>query len=107
MQWNSTFRPKLCTTRELIKSELRMDQPTNFGPFNEEVLAAINAMKDALLSPPVLAIPIFIAHMTLDTDACDKRVGCVLLQKQEDKIARPIGYWSRSLNNAGKKYETT
>lgn len=36
----------------------------------------------------------------LDTNVCDKQVGCVLSQKQTDRHDKPTGYWSHSLNHA-------
>lgn len=67
----------------------------------------MNALKDALVSWLVLALPNCTGQMTLYTDAGDKQVGCILLQKQEDKTVRLFGYCSCSLNNAEKKHETT
>lgn len=43
----------------------------------------------------------------MDTDACEKQVGCVVLKKQREGVPKPIGYWSRSLNKAEQEYDTT
>lgn len=45
--------------------------------------------------------------MTVDTVTCDKQIGCVILQEQPDGTTKLIGYWSRSLNDAEHRYETT
>lgn len=44
---------------------------------------------------------------TVGTDACDKPVGFVLLQKQTEGTNRLLRYWSRSINDAKGVYDTT
>lgn len=41
----------------------------------------------------------------MDMDACDKRIGCVLLQKQNDEADKPMGYYSDSLNRTECAYD--
>lgn len=53
---------------------------------------------------PILAIRYAGRHYTLDTDACDIYVDCMLLHVQPDKTKEPIGYWSRSRTKAEKGY---
>lgn len=65
------------------------------------------ALTEALVSPHVLALPNSTAHMALDTEACKKKVRIVLLQIQKEETARPIEYWSPTLNDAQKKCDTT
>lgn len=43
----------------------------------------------------------------LDTDACDKQVGCILWQKKPKRPENHVGYWSRSLNKTEQAYDTT
>ena len=64
-------------------------------------------MKEKLASPPVLALPSNDLPYYVDTDACDKQIGCVLQQKYPDKTIRPIGYFSRSLIHVERNYDTT
>lgn len=59
------------------------------------------------MSPPILAMPKLKGKYIIDTDRCDGKFGCVLLQEQPEGIDRPIGYWSRSLNRAENSYDTT
>lgn len=56
---------------------------------------------------PVLALLNSTSHLTLNTDACDVQIGCVVLQEQPNKTFMPIEYWSMSLINAERKYDTT
>lgn len=44
---------------------------------------------------------------TVDTGACDKRLGCELHQKQPEGQNRPIGFLSRSQTGAVRVYDTT
>jgi len=43
----------------------------------------------------------------LDIDASAGQVGAVLLQEEPDESTQTVGYWSRSLNAAERKYRTT
>ncbi len=55
-------------------------------------------LKHALLNPPILCLPQYGKLYTIDVDASKGRLGCALLQKQEDGKFLPVGYWSRALN---------
>ncbi len=61
-------------------------------------------MKKALASPPILRLPRPDLPFTVDTDACDYQVGCALLQRHEDGVRHPVGFWSRSLYSAERNY---
>lgn len=52
-------------------------------------------------------MPVSEGKYTFYTDACDKKVEFVSLKKKPDTIARPIGYWKRSLKKGEREYETT
>ena len=44
----------------------------------------------------------------LDTDASQGKIGCALLQLDADgDTLHPVGYWSRTLNDAERNYSTT
>lgn len=79
-----------------------MNKPTVFGTHKEEELSAINLLQEALAPQPVVVLPNSMRQITLDTDTCNKHVGCGLPQKQNDETARPIGYLSRNFNGAEK-----
>lgn len=74
---------------------------------NEKELQSTKLVKSSPISPPVLALPDLTGHLTIDTDACDVQVGCALLRKQPDKTVEQIGYWSRSLTDAKRRYDMT
>ena len=86
---------------------LRKGETPQLGPLSSEQVSAFETLRDALLNPPILALPRLEGTFTLDTDASDHQLGCCLLQTQPDGSQRPIGYWSRALTNAEKNYSTT
>jgi hypothetical protein len=69
-----------------------------FGPVEKEAFAAL---KQALVSPPVLALPDFDKPFHVYTDASEYALGGVLAQE-----GRPVAYCSRVLNSAEQNYGT-
>lgn len=67
----------------------------------------MSLLKLMLISQPFLTLLKTTDYKTLHTDACDVLVGCLILQQQPDVTTNPIGYWSRSLSDAERKYDTT
>lgn len=63
---------------------LRKDQPATFPPLNSGELQAKETLKNVLIYPLILALLYAGGQMTLDTNACNIQIGCVLLQKQPD-----------------------
>jgi RNase H-like domain found in reverse transcriptase len=86
---------------------LRKDTPFNLPTFTEEQKKAFDALREKLLSPPILALPRSEGHYFLDTDASATQLGCCLRQIQPDGSTLPLGYWSHSLTPAEKNYSTT
>lgn len=78
----------------------RKDQPFFW---TEKTQAAFEALRIALTSPPVLAMPNDVDMFILDTDACDQTIGAVLSQVQ-DGVERVIAYASRSLDKREMNY---
>lgn len=50
----------------------------------------------------VQALPRSKGTYTVDKDACNKQIGSVLLQKQPGGTDKPIGYYSRSIDDADR-----
>lgn len=82
-------------------------QARNPGPLTKEELNTLKTLKRELVSPPVLTLPKRKGQYTLDTDPCDRHVGCVLLQKYEQGTMKPFGNWSGTLPNEEKNTDTT
>ena len=81
---------------------------TGKKPFvwGQEQQAAFDALKNALTSPPVLALPIPDGEFVLDTDASAEAIGAELSQIQDGQ-ERPIAYGSLSLSAEQRRYCTT
>lgn len=91
-----------------LNQKMKKGMPTKWGDLTDKEMEAFQTLKDQLTSPPVLALPRLGHAYTVETDACETQVGCVLLQDQPgEKYPKPIGYWSRSLAPAEKNYDTT
>jgi len=74
--------------------------------WTDDCQAAFEQLKEALLTPPILAMPDENAQYVLDTDACDHSIGAVLSQVQDgrDKV---IGYARRTLSRNEMNYCVT
>ena len=60
---------------------------------------AFNRLKTAIISQPILAIPIDKAPYCLEADSLDYALAVVLPQLQDEKW-HPIAFLSKPLNNA-------
>jgi len=71
--------------------------------WNEKTQKAFEMLRDALSSPPILAMPNDTGTFILDTDACDQTIGAVLSQVQ-DGVEKVIAYASRTLDKREMNY---
>lgn len=59
---------------------------------HEEKVMAVKVLKEKYITLPILALPRADGQYSIDTDDCDTQVWCVLVQKQEDKVLKPLDY---------------
>lgn len=97
--------------RRFIRSFANMSAPLhamtskkNGFAWTEEMETAIENLKIALTSPPVLAFPDFESSFLVETDASSVVVGAVISQKKEDGRVHSLQYSSRTMNSAERKY---
>ena len=73
----------------------------------EDQVKSFEDLKEALCSPPVLALTMRDRLYMLNIDSSAYQAVVVLLQQQDEekpKYWATIGYWSQSLNQAERKY---
>ena len=78
---------------------------TNGFLWTLESQQAFDQLKQKLVSPPILAYPLFDVPFVVQTAASAHAVGGVLSQVQDGK-ERVIAYWSQQLKKAERNYST-
>ena len=74
--------------------------------WTEQHLSAFNSLKNALLSPQMLSYPRTDLPYYLYTDASDRCVGAILVQRHEDCIEHVIQYYSHQLSGVQQRWAT-
>lgn len=98
--------PDFVRVAAFLKKRLKKSKPTLIK-LNEEERQTVDDLKQELITPPILALKKPDGQFTIETGTCNKQVGYVLQQEQENGEFLPIGYWSRTPNDAEKNYATT
>lgn len=74
--------------------------------WTEEADVAMEKLKSALVSGPVLANPDFQLPFIIETDSSDLAVGAVLVQIQDGE-RKTIAYYSKKLSSTQRRYSAT
>lgn len=101
------FVLNLACVATLLNRKLRKGQMQTFQWLIDDEITSFETPKAKLVEHPVLALPQSLEGCTVEKDACNKRIGCVVLHKQPDGTKWQFRYWSRSLNYAERSYDTT
>lgn len=72
-----------------------------------EAISSFEALKQALITSPILSTPDFTKRFYIQCDASSCGVGGVLFQKDEDNNERVLYYHSQKLNSAQRNYTVT
>ncbi|EGT44573.1 hypothetical protein CAEBREN_28128 [Caenorhabditis brenneri] len=72
--------------------------------WQEEHQAAFEALKTALMSPPILVGPDLTRPYIMETDASSMAISAILLQKNKEDQVQAISYASRKLGPAERNY---
>lgn len=90
-----------------LAARLRNYQAKVLGQLEDEKLISVWILQEKRISPPILALPSKEGWYNPETDVYDRRIGCVLLQKQDDNFEKPIGYWPNILSDRERNLDTT
>ncbi|GFS70066.1 retrovirus-related Pol polyprotein from transposon 412 [Trichonephila clavipes] len=84
--------------------ELLEDTPFEWTSETQE---AFDDIKEAILNPPVLALPDPNAELQITTVASSRGIGAVLEQKYPNSEVKPLHFFSKELNPSQSKYNAT
>lgn len=93
VQFILSFRVQICTHSSPAYSEVEKDQPKYFAALSADEQNFMHEMWHKLVSTPILTLPYAEGRYTLDTDAPNFHVRCVLLQEHPNVTSKPAGYW--------------
>ena len=101
------FIPKLAETLAPIHAHLatlltKPNTPRNFS-WSEQCNTAFNKLKTELENLTMLVHPLDNTKFSITTDASNTAIGAVL-QQQHNKCWEPLGFYSKKLTNAERKY---
>ncbi|GJP39194.1 hypothetical protein CLOM_g23584 [Closterium sp. NIES-68] len=94
------FVPQYAKIAAPLTNLLKKNMPYNWGPRHQE---AVEQLKQALTSTPVLILPYPERNYVIEADASDQAVGAVLMQDQGNGL-QPIAYLSKKLHGAELNY---
>ncbi|KAF2885406.1 hypothetical protein ILUMI_20751 [Ignelater luminosus] len=104
--WYRRFIPHFSSLMALINDLIKGKKKSGKTVWTNEANDAFVNIKQALISAPVLATPDFSLPFTLQCDASEVGLGCVLTQDQAG-VEKVIASASRSLSRAERNYRAT
>ena len=97
------FIENFATIASPLTDLTKVREPFRWGP---EQQRAFDTLKTALVTAPILAHPDVSRPYILYTDASDKAIGAILVQKDDDGVERVISYLSHKLSGAQLRWAT-
>jgi hypothetical protein len=73
--------------------------------WTEECMQAVDALIKAVTSNPILLCPDFKKPFVLEVDTSQYATGAILYQHDPDGHWQPMGYYSKSFNEAERGYD--
>ncbi|CDF40047.1 unnamed protein product [Chondrus crispus] len=101
------FVPHYAKIAHPLNQLLKKGQPVQLEGFDEPCKKAFHKLQDAILGPPVLALPKKNLPYSVDADASDYQIGAALFQTHPDAQSKPIGFFSRTLAAAERNYSVS
>ncbi|KZS10174.1 Uncharacterized protein APZ42_025415 [Daphnia magna] len=102
----SYYRKFICNFAVLARPLTNLTRKNTPFHWTDEHQSSFDALKNALLSPPILGHPNSNLPMEIHCDACGFGLGAVLVQRQEG-AERVISYASRLMNRAESNYSVS
>ena len=90
-----------------LKDLLCREKPLRWNNLELNVKETFHALKDTPVTPPILAPRRRNGYVPVEIDACDRKLGAVMLLAQVDGTNKPIFFFSRSLTAAERNYDKT
>ena len=107
-QYFRCYIPNLADKAKCLYSLLKGKQKTGKITLKQQHITAINTLKQAMASPPLIHLPNFDKEFYLTCDASKEAIAGCLFQKADDSEGKGkiniISYCSRTLNKAQKNY---
>lgn len=101
------FAPSFADIAVALNRKLQQDQLMQFGPLNKGELNEMKNLQEKLVCPSNLRLSCGGDYYKLETDACNVRVGYVLLKKLPDSTKWPIYCWYWSMKKAKQAITAT
>lgn len=105
--WYRRFIPSYSSLTSPLTSLIKGKRKSQKISWDDKAEDAFRKIKEALVTAPILASPDFKKMFTIQCDASDVGVGCVLSQEDDDGREVVIAFASRTLSDAEKKYTVT
>lgn len=86
------FVPSFARIVALLNKKLEKDQTFHFRRLKKSGIKVLESLQHQLLSPPIWSLLKPKRSYTLDCSTCDKQVGCMFLQEQAPRPAKPVWY---------------
>ncbi|CDF36784.1 unnamed protein product [Chondrus crispus] len=101
------FVPHYAKIEHPLNQLLKKGQLLQLEGLDEPCEKDFHKLKDAILEPPVLALPKKDLPYSVDTDASDYQIGAALFQTHPDAQRKPIRFFSRTLAAAERNYSVS
>lgn len=105
--WYRRFVPNFAVMSAPITQLIKGQKKGQAITWTTEAEESFVKIKEALVSAPVLASPDFTKLFSIQCDASDRGLGCVLVQANEEGKETPVAYASRTLTDQERKYTVT
>ena len=103
--FSPSCRALYCT---ILTDMTRKDADPDFENPTERQPQAFEALKERMVSQPILALLRYGQLYMIDTDGSSYQLGCTLLQEHEEANDwRSVGYWSYLLSDSERNYSAT